>query len=69
MDDVLVCLLPSAPIHKSNSIFDDGRMIGRQIEISSREIMYCGINFDNRGVDAVSDDCGGCGANAETTDS
>ena len=26
-----------------------------------------GIDLDNRGIDAVSDECGGCGANAETS--
>lgn len=46
-------------------VFDDGGVVGWKLEVLGGELVDDRVDFDNGGVDAVGDESGGGGADAE----
>lgn len=69
MDDVVK--LPDAlglvdeTVGVADCVFDDSGVVGRKLEVLGGELVDDGVDFDDGSVDAVSDEGGGGGADAE----
>lgn len=69
MDDVVELTdslsLVDEAIGVADGVFDHSGVVGRKLEVLGGELVDDGIDFDDGGVDAVGDEGGGCGADAE----
>lgn len=70
MDDVIIlgcigggfCLLD-----EFHGVFNDGDVVGWEIEILSGELVHDRVDFDDGSFNTVFDERGGCCANSKTT--